>query len=754
MSTRATFLTGSTALVVIAAGAGVHSFAVAADAPAPQKMTALGDWLRMLPDGTVEMYTDKVEVGMGVPTGFAQFVADELDVPFDHVRPMLGDTSETVNAGGVGGSFSTFAGNFAIRNAAAEMRSILVNAAAARLGVPAAQLYVLDGVIQVPGEPSKSLRYSDVLGVLTPDPTFPQTGDAFFTSLKVPATPKAWADYKIAGQPLPRKDAAGKAFGFYPYVVNVRPPGMVHGRFVYPPAIGATLVTVDDSSIHGIGDARAIRVGNFVGVVATHEWDAIRAVRALKTTWTGASTTLPKQDALPDYMWTQPSIKQSVAKGGDVDSTIGNAPVQATYFWPFQSHANMGPGCTVVDVRSDGVTVWSGTQKTHALRQGMSKLLNLPLEKVRVVWASDAGSYGRGGLEESGAAAAFLSRAIDRPVRVQSMRADNTQWGTKAPAMAGKLRANLTNGSIVSFDAVIRQFNGNEILSQPSVAGSFLAGQMAGFPNDAVVYEFGQYGEASAKYEIPNYRSSAELVAPFSPGNSPLRTTHMRDPEGPGTTFIIESFIDELAAHAGVDAIAFRSKHLKDPRHLEALQHVASAAGWDSRVSGAAKRTGANGELIGRGVAFATRGATIVATVAEVGVQPKTGVVRVQRLICAHDCGFVVNPKSLQGTIEANLIQSMSRAIFEEVKFDDRNVTSVDWASYPVAKMHDIPDEVKVVMINRVTVAPGGAGEPSSRPTAAAIANAVFDATGVRVRTAPMTPKNVLAALRAGKATS
>jgi nicotinate dehydrogenase subunit B len=749
MSTRVTFLTGTTALVVIAAGAGVGSFAVAADAPAPQKMTSLGDWLRMLPDGTVEMYTDKVEVGMGVPTGFAQFVADELDVPFDHVRPMLGDTSETVSAGGVGGSFSTFAGNFAIRNAAAEMRSILVNAAAARLGVPVSQLSVRDGVIQVAGDPSKSLRYSDVLGVLTPDPTFPQTGDAFFTSLTVPAKPKAWQDYKIAGSPLPRKDAAPKAFGRYPYVVNVRPPGMVHGRFVYPPSIGATLVSVDDSTIRGIGDARAVRVGNFVGVVATHEWDAIRAVHALKTTWTGASTTLPKQNTLPDYMWSQPSIKQSVAKGGDVDATIGNAPVQATYFWPFQSHANMGPGCTVVDVRSDGVTVWSGTQKTHALQLGMSKLLKLPLEAVRVVWASDAGSYGRGGLEESGAAAAFLSRAIDRPVRVQSMRADNTQWGNKAPAMAGRLRANLTNGSIVAFDAVIRQFNGNEILSQPSVAGSFLAGQMAGFPNDAVVYEFGQYGDGSAKYEIPNYRSSAEVVAPFTAGNSPLRTAHMRDPEGPGTTFIIESFIDELAAHAGIDAIAFRSKHLKDPRHLEALQHVASASGWDSRVSGSVKRSGANGELIGRGVAFATRGATIIATVAEVGVQPKTGVVRVRRLVCAHDCGFVVNPKSLQGTIEANLIQSMSRAIYEEVTFDDHNVTSVDWATYPVAKMRDIPDEVKVVMINRPTVAPGGAGEPSSRPTAAAIANAVFDATGVRVRTAPMTPKNVLAALRA-----
>jgi CO/xanthine dehydrogenase Mo-binding subunit len=403
----------------------------------------------------------------------------------------------------------------------------------------------------------------------------------------------------------------------------------------------------------------------------------------------------------------------------------------------------------VVDVRPDGVTVWSGTQKTHALRQGMSKLLQVPLEHVRVVWASDAGSYGRSGLEESCAAAALLSRAIDRPVRVQSMRADNTQWGNKAPAIAAKMRGTLKDGGIVAFDAVLRQFNGNEIFSQPSIAGSFLAGQMAGFPNDAVVFEFAQYSTGSGKYEIPNYRGNAEVIAPFAPGNSPLRTAHMRDPEGPGTTFIIESFIDELAAHAGMDAVAFRLKHLKEPRHIVAIQQAAAAAGWQTRPSASVKRTGPNGELIGRGIAFATRLPTIVATVAEVGVNPHTGAVRVRRLICAHDCGFIVNPKSLQGTIEANMIQSMSRAIYEETTFDQHTVTSHDWHTYPVAHMHDVPDEVKAVMINSTTIAPSGAGEPSSRTTAAAIANAIFDATGARVRTAPLTPKNVLAAMQA-----
>jgi CO/xanthine dehydrogenase Mo-binding subunit len=749
LSTRAGFLAGTTALVVVAAAGGVHSFACAADAPASVPMSGLGDWLRMLPDGSVEMYTDKVEIGMGTPTGFAQFVADELDVPFDRVLMFLGDTSNTVNAGGVGGSFSTYRGNFAIRNAAAEMRAVLLAAASQRLGVPVAQLGVTGGVIHVSGDPAKTLRYTDILSALTPDPKFPLSGEAFAVRMTVPAKPKDWIDYRVAGSPLPRKDAADKAFGRYPYVVSVKPAGMVHGRFVYPPSIGATLVSIDESSIRGIGDARVVRLKGFTGVVATREWDAIRAVRALKTTWTAAAVTLPKQTALADYMWAQPVIKNSIVKIGDLDATIGSAPVEATYFWPFQSHANMGPGCSVVDVRADGVTVWSGTQKTHSLRLGMSKLLELPLDRVRVIWVSDSGSYGRAGLEESAAAGAVLSRAIGRPVRVQSMRADNTQWGTKAPAIAGRLRANLKDGAIVALDAVLRQFNGNEILSLPTQAGSFLAGQMAGFANGDVVYEFGQYGNASAKYEIPNVRGTAELIAPFAAGNSPMRTAHMRDPEGPGTTFIVESFIDELAAHAGTDAIAFRIKHLKDPRHLETLQSAAKAAGWETRPSASAKRTGSNGELIGRGVAFASRAETIVATIAEVSVNPKTGAVRVRRIVCAQDCGFIVNPKSLQGTIEANIIQSLSRALYEEATFDGQNVTSRDWVTYPVARMHDVPDEVKVVMINRPSVAPSGAGEPSSRTTAAAIANAIFDATGTRVRTAPLTPKNVLAAMRA-----
>ena len=746
MISRSRFLTG-TALVVVATAGGVHGFSVAADAPAPEHFSSLGAWLKMLPDGTVEMYTDKVEVGMGVPTGFAQFVADDLDIPFARVRPVLGDTSETVSAGGVGGSFSTFRGNFAVRNAAAQMRSMLVAAAAKKLAVGADRLTVRGGVISSIDDPMKSLRYTDVLAALTPDPTYPQIGEGFTVDIKVPAKPKAWPDYTVAGSPLPRLDAADKAFGRYPYVVNIKLPGMLHGRFVYPPSIGATLLTVDESSIKGMGDARVVRVNGFAGIVATREWDAIRAAGALKTTWTASTVTLPAQDKLAEYLWSQPIVKTSTVQNGDAPGTMSAAPLKATYLWPFQSHANMGPGCSVADVRPDGVTIWSGTQKTHALRQGMAKLLKLPLSAVRVKWASDAGSYGRAGLEESAAAAALLSRAVGKPVRVQSMRADNTQWGNKSPAMAGRLAATLQDGMIVALDMTIRQFNGNEINSQPNDPATFIAGQMSGLINDAGTFEFGQYGSNSAKYEIPNVHATAELVAPFTPSNSPLRTAHMRDPEGPGTTFIVDSFIDELAARANDDAIAFRIKHLKDPRQIAALQAAAAAAQWETRPSARQRRL-VDGELRGRGVGFSTRNDTSVATIVDVGVNPNTGKVRVHRIICAHDCGFIVNPKSLQGTIEANLIQSLSRSIYEETTFDAHNVTSRDWLTYPIYHTTDMPSDVKVVLLNHKDLAPGGAGEPSSRPTAAAVANAIFDATGARVRTAPMTPKNVLAALK------
>jgi nicotinate dehydrogenase subunit B len=393
------------------------------------------------------------------------------------------------------------------------------------------------------------------------------------------------------------------------------------------------------------------------------------------------------------------------------------------------------------------VTIWCGAQKPHALREGIADLLDVPPSRVRVVFAEDAGSYGRAGFDDAAADAALLSRAVGKPVRVQWMRADMTAWGPKAPAIVGRLRGALRDGKIAALDLTIRAFNGGEISSHPDSAGNFLGGQLAGHANTKPRIEYAVYGKNSGAYEITALHALAELVAPLAPSISPLRTTHLRDPEGPGTTFIIESFIDELAARAQADPVAFRIAHLRDPRAIGVLRKAAEAAHWTPRP--AAQNATHAGTVRGRGVAFATRGETMVATIAEVALDVANGKVRVTRLVCAHDCGAIVNPRSLRGTIEANLMQSMSRALYEEVRFEGGAVTSRDWATYPVVRTPDLPERVDVVLVEHHDIPPYGAGEPSSRPTAAAIGNAIYDAAGVRVRTAPFTSANVRAALSA-----
>jgi CO/xanthine dehydrogenase Mo-binding subunit len=493
-----------------------------------------------------------------------------------------------------------------------------------------------------------------------------------------------------------------------------------------------------------------VRIGDFVAVVATREWDAVRGAQALHVRWSASAASFPPAAELAGAMWAMPvaSREDTVLRGDANAALVGAQVFEARYAWPFQSHATMGPGCAVADVRPGGrTTIWCGAQKPHALKTGIADLLKIAPDRVRIVFVEDAGSYGRAGFDDVAADAALLSRAVGKPVRVQWMRHDMTQWGPKAPAIVGFARGALRDGSIAALDLTLRAFNGGEISSHPDNAGNFLAGQLTERANKPRT-EYASYGKNSAAYVIPAVRAVAELVAPLAAAASPLRTTHLRDPEGPGTTFVVESFVDELAHYAVADALAFRIQHLTDPRAIAVLRGVAEASAWQTRASASAIGSGAT--LRGRGVAFATRGesrgATIVATVAEVAVEVATGKVRVTRLTCAHDCGSIVNPRSLRGTIEANLMQSLSRTLYEQVAFEGSSVTSRDWTSYPVLRTPDVPDRVDVVLLDRPDLPPYGAGEPSSRPTAAAVANAVFDATGVRVRTAPLTPRNVLAA--------
>jgi CO/xanthine dehydrogenase Mo-binding subunit len=544
---------------------------------------------------------------------------------------------------------------------------------------------------------------------------------------------------------------APKLLGAFRYVTDVRVPGMLHGRVVRPHAVGAHLTRVDETAAKAIpGYIRTVARGDFVGVIARDEWSAVRAAEALNVTWSAPEDVLPGSEALYAHMRAAApkTTKQTLARG-DVAAALASASrrVEAQYGFPFQSHATMGPGCAVADVRPDGTaTVWSGAQKPHALQRGLAELLGVAPGRVRVIWVEDAGSYGRPGFEDAAADAVLLSQAAGAPVRVQWMRDDMTTWGAKGPAVVCDLAAALDEaGRVTAVDFTSRAFSGGEVLYQPSTADNFLAARLAGRPNTSGVDEFVGWGSQTPAYAFPNLRSVAHVLAPFTDGPSPLRSTHLRDPEGPAASFAVESFVDEIAAAAAIDPLEFRLAYIEEPRAKAALAAAAEKAGWSKRPS--PRRAPGDGVVTGRGIALGTRNGTYVGTIAEVEVDRSTGAVRVTRLVCAHDCGLVVNPLALRRTIEANLIQSMSRALKEEVRFDRRNVTSEDWRTYPVARSVDIPPTVDVVLLDRPDLPPGGAGEPSSRATAAAIANAVFDATGARVREAPLTPARVTAAL-------
>ena len=719
--------------------------------PSPARLDA---WLKIDKDGAIRVFSGKAEIGMGVETAFAQMVAEELDVPVDRVAFVLGDTATTTDQGGVGGSTSISQGSKPLRNVAATARALLLQLAARRLGAPVDQLETQSGIVRVKNNTSKTVSYADLVGGTDLNDLLKVSGQGFGLNVEGIGRLKNPDSYTVVGTSVPRRDIAPKVLGTFRYITDIRVPGMLHGRITRPSGVGAKLLNVNEDSVKGIaGYVKTVVKGNFVGVVAETEWAAIRAAKALRVTWSAPALVFPEQKDLYHYMRSAvPKATRETVRVGDVPAALANASkkLEARYDFPFQSHATMGPGCAVADVRMDGLTtVWSGAQKPHALQKAVAELLGRPVDKVRVVWVEDAGSYGRPGFEDAVADAVLLSQAVGRPVRLQWMRGDMTAWGTKGPAVVCDMVAALdTQGEVTALEFVSRAFSGNEIAAQPASAGNLLAAQFIGIPNTSGTDEFADWGVRSPAYSFRNLHAVAHVVPSFFDTTSPLRSTHLRDPEGPATSFAVESFIDEVAAAAGADPIDLRLKHIDERRAKAALTAVAETARWDRRPS--PKKQAVGGDVVtGRGVALSTRNGTYVGTIAEVEVNRRSGAVRVTRLVCSHDCGLIVNPEALTRTIEGNLIQSMSRALKEEVTFDRSHVTSVDWTSYPVVRSSDIPTQVDVVLLNHPELPPGGAGEPSSRATAAAIANAIFDATGARVRQAPLTPARVKAALAA-----
>lgn len=717
--------------------------------PSPNRLDA---WLRIDRDGIVHVFTGKSEIGMGVETGFTQIVAEELDVPVNRIVFVMGDTSTTADQGGVGGSTSIAMGSKPLRNVSATARAVLLRLAAKNLNASVDDLQVREGVVSVKADPSRKVSYADLAASGDLNDALKVSGEGFALNVEGLGKPKDPSNYTVVGKPVPRVDLAPKILGKWQYVTDVRVDGMLHGRVVHPSGVGAKLMGVDDSAAKKIpGYVQTVTKGNFVGVVAENEWAAIRAAKALRVNWSAPEQAFPEQKNLYQHMRSvAPKATKETLKKGDAAAVLASAAkkVQASYEAPFQSHATMGPGCAVADIHTDGVsTIWSGGQKPHALQKGFAELLRVPIDKVRVIWVEDAGSYGRPGIEDTAADALLLSQAVGKPVRVQWSRADMTAWGSKGPAVVYDLAAAIDErGEVTAVEFTSRAFSGGEVHFQPSDAGNYLGAQLSGVRNTGGVDEFAQWGVQAPPYVFANIHAVSHVLPGFYAAGSPLRTTHLRDPEGPQTSFAVESFIDELAAATGVDPIEFRLRHLDNERAKKVLTAAAEKAGWERRPS--PKPNKASGDILtGRGVGLSTRGGTFVGTIAEVEVNRRTGAARVTRFVCAHDCGLIINPEALRGTIAANLIQSMSRGMKEEVTFDRSNVTSVDWITYPIARAHDVPAQVDIVLLNHPELPPNGAGEPSSRATAGAIANAIFDATGARVRQTPLTPARIKAAL-------
>ncbi len=739
--TRREFLKTSGALVVSFAAPPLTGALAQVAAGKPALVpTELDSWIAVLPDGRVQAFFGKMDMGQGLEVVIAQIVADELDVACDKVDVLMGDTGTSCNQGGASGSTGVSNGGRLLRSAAAEARRLLLESGSKRLGVPAEQLRVEEGIIL--SQDGRKVAYSELVGgkyFHHPVEWNKQVGNAM--DIKVRAKPKTPQEYRVVGKSFARRDVAWKVYGTDRFVTDVRVKGMLHARVIRPPRAACKVRGVDEASIRSIRGARVVREKDFVAVVAPREWDAVRAAQRLKVDWQALDGAFPAMDSLHEHIRSAKVVKrEEPVKKGDLAAAF-SAPgvriVEAQYEWPFQSHASMGPGCAVADAKADRCTVWTGSQKPHFVRDGVAKLLGMAPEKVRAIWVAGPGSYGRNDAGDAALDAAFLSKAAGKPVRVQGMRADGTAWDPKGPACVHRARAAIdASGKVIGYEFVAKGFSRQHIATNESDPADSLVGQATGIPAKGTQI----FGVPAESYGFENKLLAWETIAPLVENCSPLRTAHMRDPVGPEIHFGAEQFIDELAAAVGEDPVAFRLRYLTEARHQAVVKAAAEKAGWQARNS--SERT-----MKGRGIAFAERNGTAVAAVAEVEVERSTGRIWARRVVVAHDCGLVINPQGLRYTIEGNVVQGISRAVYEQVRFDRDAVSSVDWASYPILEIEDAPAAIEVVLINRPEVAPSGAGEPTMRVIPAAVANAFFDATGVRLRKAPLNAERVKAAL-------
>ncbi|HTK28404.1 MAG TPA: molybdopterin cofactor-binding domain-containing protein [Vicinamibacterales bacterium] len=719
---------------------------------------ALDSWLAIGADGIVTVHTGKCELGQGILTAQTQLVAEELSVPLDRIRMIQCDTDVCPDQGTTSGSQSTPT-NFNQRNlaqAAATARDTLLQLASARLGVPADQLMLENGAVRGKTRTSSRVALGDLVA-----------GRKLNVKVDPQAKRRPPTEWKVLGQPAMRVDMAAMATGVFEFVHNVHVPGMLYGAVVRPPHLTATLAGVDEAAARSLpGLIKVVVKKDFVGVVCEKPWLALQAAARLKVTWTPGPP-LPAQRTFHEDMRRQPSRDAYVVNSGDVDKALGSATtvLKATYRYPYQMHGSMGASCAVADVRGDKATVWSPTQSAYPTRSGLALLLGIPIDNVRVIWTRGSGCYGINAADTVSYDAALLSQAAGRPVRVQLSRRDEMISENYGFAYVIDERVGLdASGAISVWDH--ESWNpskgGRPGYDRP---GNVITGMLAGFEpqpftprraaepagefrngsNAAPSYVIGRVGaKAGGTGTVASERVLAHTV------DSLFFTGPLRSPSRLQNTFAHECMLDEIAAHVKADPVAYRLRHLRDERLKAVLSAAARAARWDERPS-PKPNPPRTGPATGRGVScvFYEGDNGYVAMVAEVRVDQDTGRVTATRFFLAQDCGPVSNPDGMRNQLEGGALQGLSRALGEEVTWNASGVTSIDWRTY-----HSLPLGAEVPSIESVLIDPKegeamGAGETAITIVAAAVGNAIFDATGARIREAPFTPERVKAALAA-----
>jgi len=716
------------------AGALVVSFSLAGQLARAQSVAQRGvdpaevdSFLAIDGKGMVTVYSGKVDLGTGLRTAMTQIVAEELDVPFEHVSVIEGDTALTPDQGVTYGSLGVQNGGVQIRQAAATARHAILAQASEKLGAPADKLTIDKGVIKAAN--GKSAGIGEVIG-----------GKSFALKLDANAPIKPPEQRHVVGTPVRRLDIPAKVTGRFTYMQDFRLPDMLHGRVVRPPALGATLQSVDESSVATVpGIVKVVRQGNFLGVVAKTEWGAIKAMRQLKATWSDWQG-LPEQAKLWESVRNTKVVKEeSTSKAGDVEAALAGAPkkLKATYDFAVHTHGSIGPSCAVAEFKDGALTCWSASQATHNLRKQLANMLAIAPEQVRCVYIDGSGCYGRNGHEDAAADAVLLAKAVGKPVRVQWMREDEHGWDPKGPPTLIDLEGGLDGeGKPVAW-------RGTFMIPQ-GAAGNvpLVAAALADLPHEMVDSPGGIIQDSAIPYAMPNIQTNIHRLE-----HTPFRPSWIRSPGRMQNSFANESFLDEMAMAAGRDPLEFRRSLLTDARGLELLDRLEHLAKWQKRTGPAAQ----SGDILrGTGISYIKYELvrTYVGVVAEVEIDRKSGVVKVPKFYVVHDCGQMINPDGVKAQIEGNVIQTVSRVLKEEIKFDRGAVTSTDWSSYPIITFPEVP-EVVMDLIDRPAEKPWGAGEPTAALVPSAIGNAIFHATGARLRSVPFTPEKVKAALQA-----